>query len=210
MGFDIDALDALRERVIGCAIEVHRRLGPGLLESIYRDALIIELRVAGLSTERERCIRLTYRDEAVGGALRIDIVVEQCLIIEVKSVESLLPVHSAQVMSYLKLSGLPCGLLINFNMTTLRAGVKRLSHPDLYAQECARHAGRPVGGAPARRVGIAEVRAGGSQGTHRQTVACDPSALTPASARSAAPPTSDGGNGAAGVVREVRHKKNPS
>jgi GxxExxY protein len=138
MEFDLDALEALRHRVIGCAIEVHRRLGPGLLESVYRDALVIELRAAGLKVERERCVVLKYRDEPVGNGFRMDIVVEGCLVVEVKAVERVHPVHSAQVMTYLRLSGLPCGLLINFNVTVLRSGVKKLVHPDLYGAESVR------------------------------------------------------------------------
>ena len=129
----VDAdVDLLRERAIGCAIEVHRRLGPGLLESIYRDCLAIELRTAGLSVERERRVRLTYREQQVSGGLLIDLLVQGSLVIEVKAVERLHPVHQAQVIAYLKLTGCPCGLLMNFNTTALRSGLKRLVHPDLY------------------------------------------------------------------------------
>jgi GxxExxY protein len=126
------ALDKLRERAIGCGIAVHRTFGPGLLESIYRDCMVIELRANGLAVERERPVFLQYRGEPVGGVLRIDIVVEGTLLIEVKAVEKLHPVHSAQVMTYLKLTGLPGGLLMNFNTPALRLGLKRLVHPDLY------------------------------------------------------------------------------
>ena len=133
MTADRRALDELRERVIGCAIAVHRALGPGLLESIYRDCLVIELKAAGLSVEQERCVCLHYRGERVATALRIDLVVNGLLVVEIKAVERLHPVYSAQVITYLKLSELPEGLLINFNATTLRAGLKKLVHPDLYA-----------------------------------------------------------------------------
>ena len=132
MSLDAVALDALRERVIGCCIAVHRALGPGLLESIYRDCLMIELKAAGLRVEREHAVTLHYRGERVGTALRLDLLVEDTLVVEVKAVERLHPVHSAQVITYLKLSGLPAALLVNFNMTTLRAGLKKLVHPDLY------------------------------------------------------------------------------
>jgi GxxExxY protein len=126
------ALDDVRERVIGCAIAVHRALGPGLLESIYRDCTMIELKAAGFQVEREKSVCLQYRGEKVGTMLRLDLVVDNTLIVEVKAVERLHPVHSAQVITYLKLSGLPAGLLLNFNATSLRAGLKKLVHPDLY------------------------------------------------------------------------------
>lgn len=126
MNVDLPALEALRERVIGCAIAVHRELGPGLLESIYRDCMVIELKAAGLRVEQEHCVCLRYRGERVSTALRIDLLVEDQLLIEIKAVESLHPVHTAQVITYLKLSGLPFALLINFNVTRLTAGLKRL------------------------------------------------------------------------------------
>jgi len=132
MNVDLLALEALRERVIGCAIGVHRALGPGLLESIYRDCLVIELKAAGLRVEQEHCVCLHYRGERVSTALRIDLLVEDQLVIEIKAVESLHPVHTAQVITYLKLSGLPFALLINFNVTRLTAGLNRLVHPDLF------------------------------------------------------------------------------
>ena len=132
MNVDLPALEDLRERVIGCAIGVHRALGPGLLESIYRDCLVIELKAAGLRVEQKHCVCLHYRGERVSTALRIDLLVEDQLVIEIKAVESLHPVHTAQVITYLKLSGLPFALLINFNVTRLTAGLKRLVHPDLF------------------------------------------------------------------------------
>ena len=135
MKFPADGLDKLRERTIGCGIAVHRTLGPGLLESIYRDCMVIELRANGFSVDRERRVSLKYRDQPVGGVLRIDIVVEATLIIEVEAVEKLHPVHSAQLMTYLKLTSLPSGLLMNFNTPALHLGVKRLVHPDLYISQ---------------------------------------------------------------------------
>jgi GxxExxY protein len=127
-----DDLESLKEQVIGCGIAVHRALGPGLLESIYRDCLSIELRAAGLTVERERCVAIQYRGQVVGAALKVDLVVENRLIVEVKAVERLHPVFSAQVLTYWKLTGFPIGLLMNFNNTTLKAGLKTLVHPDLY------------------------------------------------------------------------------
>ena len=132
MNVDLTALETLRERVIGCAIAVHRELGPGLLESIYRDCLVIELKAAGLRVEQEHCVCLHYRGERVSTALRIDLLVEGQLVIEVKAVERLHPIHSAQVITYLKLAGSPFALLINFNVTRLIVGLKRLEHPELF------------------------------------------------------------------------------
>jgi GxxExxY protein len=126
-----DGIDALTERVIGCGMEVHRTLGPGLLESVYRECLVIELRTQNLHVETERRISLEYRGQRVGGGLRLDLLVEACLIVEVKAVEHIHPVHQAQVITYLKLTGCPAGLLMNFTSTTLMAGLKRLVHPDL-------------------------------------------------------------------------------
>ena len=129
-------LDPLTEKVIGCGIEVHRVLGPGLLESIYRDSLAIEIRRENLRVERDRRVALTYKGERIGGDLKLDLMVEGRVIVEVKAVERIHPVHLAQVITYLKLTGCPVGLLMNFNTTSLRAGLKRLVHPDLYVKKC--------------------------------------------------------------------------
>jgi GxxExxY protein len=128
-------LDALTERVIGCGIAVHRSLGPGLLESIYRDCLMIEMQAANLAVETERTVSLTYRGRRVGRGLKIDLLVEGCVVVEVKSVEQVHPVHLAQVITYLKIADHPVGLLLNFNVTTLRAGLRRLVHPNRYAKK---------------------------------------------------------------------------
>ena len=117
-------LDALTERVIGCGIEVHRTLGPGLLESVYRDCLVIELRGEGLRVQRECPVRVVYKGQPVGGNLKIDLLINDRVIVEVKTVERIHPVFQAQVMTYLKLTGCPAGLLMNFNTTSLRAGLK--------------------------------------------------------------------------------------
>ena len=132
-----DDLEALKERVIACGIEVHRALGPGLLESIYRDCMAIELRAAGFSVERERRVVIRYRDQAVGGSLKVDLAVNARLILEIKAVERLHPVFMAQVITYLKLTGFPVGLLMNFNTEVLRSGLKVLVHPDLYKRPSA-------------------------------------------------------------------------
>jgi GxxExxY protein len=116
-----DDLEALKERVIACGIEVHRALGPGLLESIYRDCMAIELRAVGLQVDRERRVAIRYRDQTVGNSLKVDLAVEDRLIVEIKAVERLHPVFMAQVITYLKLTGFPVGLLMSFNTEVLVA-----------------------------------------------------------------------------------------
>jgi GxxExxY protein len=128
-------LEELTQKIIGCAIEVHRILGPGLLESVYRECMIIELRRGLLRVESERQIVLEYRGQRVRGGLRLDLLVNGCVVVEVKAVERLHPTHSAQVITYLKIGDYPAGLLMNFNSTTLRAGLRRLHHPDLYVKK---------------------------------------------------------------------------
>jgi GxxExxY protein len=128
-------VDDLTEQIIGCGIEVHRTLGPGLLEAVYRDCLGIELRRNRLHVERECHVRLDYKGERVSGWLTLDMLVNGCIVVELKAVERLHPVHSAQVITYLKLTGYPAGLLMNFNTTSLRAGLKRLDHPGRFARK---------------------------------------------------------------------------
>ena len=130
-----DHIESLTERIIGCGIEVHRTLGPGLLESVYRDCLIIEMRGEDLRVERERRVSLTYKGQRVAHDLKLDLIVEGCVILELKATDRIHPIHLAQVITYLKLTGCPAGLLMNFNTTTLRAGLKRLTHPDLYVKK---------------------------------------------------------------------------
>ena len=122
-----DRLDALTERIIGAAIAVHRELGPGLLESSYEACLTFELIERGLGFERQKVLPLTYRGRTLDCGYRIDLLVENEIVVEVKSVERLEPVHTAQVLSYLRLSGCKVGLLINFNVKWLADhGIKRL------------------------------------------------------------------------------------
>lgn len=121
-------INALSRDVIGGAIEVHRRLGPGLLEATYSECLAAELRHLGMKVVREVCLPLRYRDVSVDNAYRIDLLVDDELIVEVKAVGELLPVHSAQLMTYLKLSGSRLGLLMNFNVEVLRNGIKRVAN----------------------------------------------------------------------------------
>jgi len=134
-------IDELTEIVIRCAIAVHDALGPGLLESIYRDCLVIELRANGLTAELEKRVSIVYRGQQVGGALRIDILVDGRLVIEVKAVDHLHPVFQAQVITYLKLTGHPAGLILNFNALSMRAGIRRVDRPDLYAKKRAARVG---------------------------------------------------------------------
>jgi GxxExxY protein len=127
-----EEIESITERVIGCAIAVHTALGPGLLESIYHDCLAIEFRTQNIPFQRDHRVHLTYRGEGVRDDLKVDLLVERTVIVEVKAVERLHPVHQAQVITYLKLTGCPAGLLMNFNSPSLRAGLKRLDHPELY------------------------------------------------------------------------------
>ncbi len=115
--------------IIGCAIEVHRLLGPGLLESAYESCLAYELGARGFRVERQRQMPVTYRGVRIDCGYRLDLVVDDLVIVELKAVEALLPIHSAQLLSYLKLSGLPLGLLINFNVGLLKQGIRRLKPP---------------------------------------------------------------------------------
>jgi GxxExxY protein len=130
-----DGINGLTERVIGCAIEVHPTLGPGLLESIYRECLAMELASNQLHFECERRVPIDYKGQRVRGALKLDLLVEDCLVIELKAVEALHPVHLAQVLTYLRLTGFPAGLLLNFNVTSLRSGLRRLDHPGRYIKK---------------------------------------------------------------------------
>ncbi|MFW5454537.1 GxxExxY protein [Thioalkalivibrio sulfidiphilus] len=111
---------------IGAAIEVHRVLGPGLLESAYHQCLCEELRHRGMTFETEVPLALRYRNEVVGCAYRIDLLVENSVLIELKSVEQLMPLHAMQLLTYLRLANRKLGLLINFNTRVLKTGIKRV------------------------------------------------------------------------------------
>ncbi len=117
--------DKLSADIIGCAIEVHKHLGPGLLESTYQKCLFQELRLKRISAVTEYPIAVEYKGIALNAGFRIDILVENKLIIEVKSVEKIHIVHEAQVLTYMKFANIPTALLINFNVTTLKNGLKR-------------------------------------------------------------------------------------
>jgi len=117
--------DPLTERIIGCAIEVHRTLGPGLLESTYESALCIEFQLAGLDFQRQLVVPVSYKNHPVGDC-RVDVVVDKSVIVEIKSVERFEPIFEAQLLTYLKITGLKRGLLLNFNSRLLKDGIKRL------------------------------------------------------------------------------------
>jgi len=118
--------DELSRNVIGCAIEVHRNLGPGLLESTYRQCLACELSHAGIAFQMEVPLPVRYKDLLLDCGYRIDLLVRRDLIVEIKSVETLLPIHQAQILTYMRLANVSLGLLINFNVTKLQNGIKRL------------------------------------------------------------------------------------
>ena len=118
--------DELSNRVIGCALEVHRVLGPGLLESTYTQCLAHELATADMPFRMEHPIAVDYKGVKLDCGYRIDLFVDDRIIIEVKSVDELLPVHKAQLLTYMKLAGVSIGLLMNFNVRYLKGGIKRM------------------------------------------------------------------------------------
>ena len=121
-----DRLNRITEVIIGAAIDVHRALGPGLLESAYQACLAYELHQRGFNVEVEKPLPLVYREVRLDCGYRLDLLVEGLVIVELKSVENLAPIHEAQMISYLKLSGCKVGLLINFNVKYLKYGIKRI------------------------------------------------------------------------------------
>jgi len=125
---DINELTGI---IIGKAIEVHRNLGPGLLESTYRDCLLYELKTVGIAVKKEFYIPLTYKEIVLEHAYRIDLLVDDRLVIELKTVEAFTDVHMAQVLTYMKLGKFEYGLLINFNVLSLRQGIKRFINKPL-------------------------------------------------------------------------------
>ena len=118
--------NCLSGEIIGAAIEVHRLLGPGLLESAYELALERELVLRSMSVERQKAVPLEYKGIALGDGFRLDLLVNDQLVVEIKSVESLLPIHEAQLLTYLRLADKRLGLLINFNEKVIKEGVKRI------------------------------------------------------------------------------------
>ncbi len=127
----------ITEKVIGACIEIHRQLGPGLLESAYEECLCHDLSILGLRFERQKDLPVSYKEVRLDCGYKIDIVVERLVILELKAVERLLPIHEAQLLTYLKLSNLSLGLLINFNVPLLKQGIKRIvnNFPDISASQ---------------------------------------------------------------------------
>ncbi len=122
-------LNQIAHTVIGAAIEVHRQLGPGFLESIYQEALVIELGLRGLGVQRQHSYAISYKQRPIA-TVRLDLLVESELVVELKAVDAVLPIHRAQLRSYLKAGGFQLGLLINFNVEALRKGIHRMIMSD--------------------------------------------------------------------------------
>lgn len=120
-----DDVNKLTEKIIGAAIEVHRHLGPGLLESAYEACLVYELELLGLRVEKQKSLPVIYKEVQLEQGYRIDLLVENTVVVELKTVEEIAAVHEAQILSYLKLSGCQVGLLLNFNVKLLKDGVRR-------------------------------------------------------------------------------------
>jgi len=118
-------LNEITRIIIGCAIEVHRTLGPGLLESAYEECLIFELVSKGLKIEKQQPVPVVYKEIKLDYGYRIDVLVENSIIIELKATDSINPVHEAQLLTYMKFAKKPIGLLINFNVTVLKNGIRR-------------------------------------------------------------------------------------
>jgi GxxExxY protein len=118
-------INEVTKEIIGSAIEVHSVFGPGVFEKVCRQGLERELASRGLRFERERIVRAVYKGKTLDASYRIDLVVENLVIVEVKAIETILPVHEAQLVTYLRLTGLPVGLLINFNVPRLVDGIRR-------------------------------------------------------------------------------------
>src|SRR5512139_1578145 len=121
-----EELNQLSSLVIGCAIEVHRVLGPGLLESAYQQCLAWELRRQGLSVKEQVSVPIRYKELDVPNAYRLDMLIEDELIVELKAVDRIEPVHIAQILTYLKVNGFRLGLLLNFNAEVMKKGIKRV------------------------------------------------------------------------------------
>ncbi len=123
---DVDELNRLSNETIGAAIEVHRNLGPGLPESAYESCLSWELRQRGIAGENQVPVRIRYKEISLDEGYRIDMLVEGKLLLEVKSIDTVLPIHTAQVLTYLKMTGLRMALMLNFNVQLMRSGIKRI------------------------------------------------------------------------------------
>jgi len=126
---DYEKADALSRRVIGAAIEVHRNMGPGLLESIYEKCVRRELELHNIPARQQTAVTIEYKGYTFEETLRLDILIGECLLVELKAVEKVLPIHKAQLMSYMKLLDVPIGLLFNFHELQMRDGIRRMILP---------------------------------------------------------------------------------
>jgi GxxExxY protein len=116
----------LSQKIIGCAIEVHKQLGPGLLESAYQECLYYELRLMGLNVQKEKPMPIIYKEVKLDHGYRIDLLVEEKVVLEIKTIEAFNDIHTAQVLTYLRLGEYKLGLLLNFQTTVLKNGIKRI------------------------------------------------------------------------------------
>lgn len=121
-------INQITELILKCAFTVHTSLGPGLLESAYEECLFYELQQAGVFVEKQKSLPLIYKEVKLDAGYRIDLLVEKKVVVEIKSIEAFSNVHIAQVLTYLKLSGCKIGLLLNFNVASLKNGIKRLAN----------------------------------------------------------------------------------
>lgn len=126
-----DELNKIMEGIIGAAIEVHRNLGPGLLESAYQAALAYELNLRGYKVEQQKPLPMQYKEIKLDAGYRLDFLINDKVVLEIKSSDKIVPIHDAQILSYLRLSGCKVGLLINFNVSLLKNGIKRFINGSL-------------------------------------------------------------------------------
>ena len=126
MPINLRQVDEITDVVIGAAIKVHKALGPGLLETAYEACLVFELRGLGRTIETEKRVPVVYGPVRIDCGYKIDILVDDLVVVEVKSVRELAPIHTAQILTYLKITGSPAGLLLNFNVPVLKQGIRRL------------------------------------------------------------------------------------
>ncbi len=137
------AAGSLAERTIGAAIAVHEALGPGYVEGVYAKALGVELAERAIPFIQESPVALLYKGVCIGEG-RLDFLIDGLLVVELKVVDSLIPIHTAQLISYLKMTDLPIGLLINFNVAILKQGLRRVTHPRLYLKSAPLNSSSPL------------------------------------------------------------------
>ncbi len=124
----MDEFESLTGEIIGAAIEVHRQLGPGLMESVYEECLAWELTQKGLNVKRQVCIPVRYKQMRIEEGYRVDMLINDAVILESKCIDTFQPIHTAQVLTYLKMTGLKLGLLLNFKVDVMRKGIKRVAN----------------------------------------------------------------------------------